>query len=99
MIEKEAQSWPGDALQSADHPYQSQDKPLLPITAKLEHPPTLRQPNLFPANDQLERQQRRDDLEHMRGAAGGKRKRRHAEQKNEQDREALLSEEVDQGAQ
>ena len=56
----------------------------------------LRQPDLLAPGDQLQRQQDRDDLEHMRRAAGGQRQRGHAEQQHEQQREAAAPEHADQ---
>jgi hypothetical protein len=49
--------------------------------------------------DELQREQHGDDLEDMGGAPGRQRQRRDAEQEDEEDREALLLEELDEVAQ
>ena len=46
--------------------------------------------------DELRGEQHGDDLEDVRGAAGRQRQRRHPEQEDEEDREALLLEELDE---
>ena len=96
VIEEEAQARPGEALEPADHPHQAGEEALLAGAGQLEPAPALRQPDLRAARDQLQREQHGDDLEHVRGAAGRQRQRRHAEQEHEQDREALLLEQLDE---
>jgi hypothetical protein len=51
---------------------------------------------VVPAGDELTGEQDRDDLEDVGGAAGRQRERRDAEQDDEEDREALLLEELDE---
>ena len=60
--------------------------------------PALRQPDLLAPGDQLQREQHRDDLEYVGRPAGRERQRGHPEQDDEEDREALLLEELDQAA-
>ena len=66
------------------------------MPSELEAAPPLRQPDVVAACDQLGREEDADDLEDVRGAAGGQRQRRDAEQDDEEDREALLLEELDE---
>ena len=68
---------------------------MLSLPRELDPTPALRQPDLVPADDELERDQRRDDLEHMSRAACRQRQRRNAEEHDEEDREALIAERID----
>ena len=96
MVEQEAQPRPREALQPPDHLHQSVDEALLLLASELDLAPALRQPDLLAVGDQLQREQHGDDLEHVGGAAGRERQRRHAQQQHEQDREALAAEYLDQ---
>jgi hypothetical protein len=96
VIEEEAQARPGEALEPADHLHQARDEALLAAACELQPLPALRQPDPRAARDQLGGEERGDDLEHVRGAAGRQRQRRDAEQDHEDDREALLLEKLDE---
>jgi hypothetical protein len=98
MLERPAQAWAREALEPADHPDQAVDKPLLLRTVELDSLPPLREPDLIAPDDQLQREQDRDHLEHMGRARRGQRQRRHAEQEHEHHRERLLAEQLDQAA-
>src|SRR5712691_2127995 len=99
MVEQEAQARAGEALEPADHLHECIDEALLLLARQLELGPALGQPDLFATGYQLKREQYGNDLEHVCDAAGRQRERRHAEQKHEEDREALLLEEADEAAQ
>ena len=96
MVEEEAQAGPGEAFEPTDQLHQPGEELLLLVAGELELAPPVRQPDLVPVGDQLERQQHRDDLEHVRGATGRQRERGHAEEQDEQHREALLAEQIDE---
>src|SRR5207248_338738 len=98
MVEEEAQTRSGEALEPPDHPHECSDEALLLFAHQLELAPALGQPDLVAAGYQLKRDQYGDDLKHVCGATGRQRERRNAEQKHEEDREALLLEDVDQAA-
>ena len=65
---------------------------------ELDLAPALRQPDLVASGDQLKRHEHRDELEYVRGAAGRQRQSGNAEQEDEDQREALFLEDVDQAA-
>jgi len=90
---------PGEALEPADQLRQSGQEALALVARQLELAPALGQPDLVAAGDQLKREQHGDELEHVRYATGRQRKRRHGEQKHEENRKAPLAEEVDEAAQ
>ena len=93
---RKRQAGPGEAFEPADELHQPGEELLLLLAGELELPPPVRQPDLVPVCDQLQRQQHRDDLEHVRGATGRQRERGHAEEQDEQHREALLAEQFDE---
>src|ERR1700722_2512255 len=99
VVEQKAQAGPREALEPADRLHQRRDEALLLVPGQLQSPPALRQPDLLAPDDQLECEQHRDDLEHVRGTAGRERQRRHPEQDHKKDREALLLEQLDQASQ
>src|SRR3954452_13050902 len=84
------------ALEPADHLHQRSQEARALRARQLKSSPALRHPDHVAADDQLEAEEHRDDLEDVREAAGRERERRRAEQQHEQDREALLPEEVHQ---
>jgi hypothetical protein len=99
MVEQEAQAGSGESLQPADHLHECSDEALLLVAGQLELAPPPGQPDLIAAGYQLKREQHGDDLEHVCGAAGRQRERRHTKQKHEEDRKALLLEEFEEAAQ
>src|SRR6202042_1953202 len=88
---------PRETLQAADEPGQAADELLLLVAAQLNALPALRQPHLSPADDQLEGEQRGDDLKDVGGPTGGQGQGRDPQQDDEHDGEALLAEGVDEG--
>ena len=96
MIEEELQAWFGDPFQPPDQLHQSDDEPLLLAPCELSLAPALREPYLIASGDQLDRQERRDDLEDVGHPAGGGRQGRDAEEDHEKDGEALLFEQLDE---
>ena len=76
MTEQEPQSRLGKALEAADQPDQASQEALLARSAEIEPAPALRKPDLVATHDQLECEQRRDDLEDMRRATSRQRESR-----------------------
>ena len=97
MPEEEGQPRAADPLEPADHAHQPCEEALLPGPRQLSAPAP-RDPDSVAPDDELQREQHRDDLEDMGRAAGGQRQRGHAEQQDEQQREALLLEQAGQAA-
>ena len=98
VVEQEPKPGFRDPLEFADQLHQPFEELLLAGAGELELAPAPRHPDLAPADDQLSGEQHGEDLEHVRDAPGRQRQRRHAEQQHEQDREALLFEQLDQAA-
>src|SRR5437899_12119999 len=98
MGEQKAKAGSGEALESADQPHERRDEAFTAGTAELDAAPADRQPDLLAAHDQLDRDEHRDDLEQVSGAAGRQRQGGHAEEQHEDERKALLAEEFDQAA-
>jgi hypothetical protein len=98
VTEQGPQAWARDAFQAPDHAHQRAEEALLPGTGEVEPAPALWEPDLVATRDELYREQHRDDLEDMRGAAGRQRERGHTEEQDEQQREALRTEALGQAA-
>ena len=96
VVEEERQARPREALEPADQPHEAADEAPPALARQLQPAPALRQPDVVAARDELRGEQHGDDLEDVRGAAGRQRQRRHPEQEDEEDREALLLEELDE---
>src|SRR4029453_4558989 len=86
------------ALQPADAPQQGLSEPLLCRRSELAPSQTLRQPNRASADDQLQREKHRDQLEDVRDPARGKGQRGPREQEPEEDGKAPFLKELDQAA-
>ena len=73
VVEEEPRPRLRDALEAADETQQAADEALPARAGELDLAPALRQPDLVSTGDELQREQDRDDLEDVRGAAGGER--------------------------
>src|SRR3954447_22831753 len=99
VVEQEAEPRSREALDPPDRLHQPCDEACPTATGpEFDLAPALRQPDLVAPGDQLKRHEDRDDFEYVRGAAGRERQRGNAEQEDEDQREALLLEHVDEAA-
>jgi nucleotide-binding universal stress UspA family protein len=98
VVEQERQARARKALEAPDQLHQATQEALASLARELDPAPAPGQPDLPAPRDQLDGEQHRDELEDVRGAAGRQRERRHREQEDEYDREALLAEVRDEAA-
>src|SRR4029453_9657130 len=87
-----------EALEAADQAQDTPDEALPARAGELDAAPAPRQPDLLATGDELDREQDRDDLEDVGGPAGGEREGGHPEEQDEDEREALAAEDVDEAA-
>jgi hypothetical protein len=98
MAEEELQPRLRDVLEAADPLDQPGDETVLPRPGEVKPAPALRQPDRLATDKQLGREDDDDDLEDVGDAARGQRQRGDAEQDDEEQRETLFLEEVDEAA-
>ena len=94
--EEEAQPRPREALEPADGLQQPGDE--LAVRVDLPLTQAARKPDLLASDDELEREEDRDDLEDVRRAAGRQRQGGDAHEHDEDDRERPLLEHLDEPA-
>ena len=96
VVEEQPSPWSRETLETADQAQQSLGEALPPRPGELDPAPPLRQPDAVAPGDELEREHDRDELEDVCRPAGGQGERRHPEQQDEDEREAVASEDVDE---